>query len=161
RRRRCGNGTCDGTETCSSCPADCGTCPPPPACGDGVCDSTETCSSCDIDCGTCVVASCGDGSCSSGETCASCPSDCGTCPTTQTRLGLHVTQEELNIWKQRATSGPYRTAEDVSPNSPGDWERIQGYASAFLSSPSSETWSGQPAGSCWSWLSNPPALPGR
>ena len=27
--------------------------------------------------------------------------------TAQTRLGLHVTQEELNIWKQRAQSGPY------------------------------------------------------
>src|SRR4029434_5186321 len=25
-RRRCGNGRCDGTETCSSCPTDCGMC---------------------------------------------------------------------------------------------------------------------------------------
>ena len=24
-----------------------------------------------------------------------------------TRLGLHVTQEELDIWRQRAISGPY------------------------------------------------------
>ena len=29
------------------------------------------------------------------------------------RLGLHVTQEELNIWKQRASNGPYRVTGDV------------------------------------------------
>ena len=36
----------------------------------------------------------------------------------QTRLGLHVTQEELNIWKQRSQSGPYKSAGDVQTNSP-------------------------------------------
>jgi hypothetical protein len=77
----------------------------------------------------------------------------------QTRLGLHVTQEELNIWKQRASSGPYKSTGDVSPNSPGDWTRIQSNANTFLSNPSAQRWSGQPAGSCWSYLSNPPSLP--
>ena len=48
-----------------------------------------------------------------------------------TRLGLHVTQEELNIWKQRAVSGPYKTTGDVSPNSPGDWNRIAANASSL------------------------------
>ena len=67
----------------------------------------------------------------------------------QTRLGLHVTQEELNIWKQRAASGPYRTTGDVSSNSPGDWTRILSNANAFLSSPSSEIWAGQTSASCW------------
>jgi hypothetical protein len=79
----------------------------------------------------------------------------------QTRLGIHVTQEELNIWKQRAQSGPYRVAGDVQTNSPGDWTRIINNANSFLNNPSNERWSGQPAGSCWSYKSNPPALPNR
>jgi hypothetical protein len=66
----------------------------------------------------------------------------------QTRIGLHVTQEELAIWKQRAASGPYKTKGDVSTNSPGDWTRIQSNASAFLSNPSEERWSGQTQASC-------------
>ncbi|MBU0478728.1 hypothetical protein KKC91_09200 [bacterium] len=57
----CGDGTCNGTETCSSCPGDCGTCPSP-ICGNGVCDAGETCSSCPGDCG-----SCGDGGDDSGS----------------------------------------------------------------------------------------------
>ncbi len=36
----------------------------------------------------------------------------------QTRLGLHFTQEELNIWRQRAENGPYKTKGDVCTNSP-------------------------------------------
>jgi hypothetical protein len=72
----CGNGTCESSETCSTCPADCGVCA---TCGDGTCQSTETCSSCPADCGAC--ATCGDGTCQSTETCSSCPADCGACPT--------------------------------------------------------------------------------
>src|SRR5271154_603463 len=50
----CGDGLCADTETCSSCPTDCGECPPPtPVCGDGVCNGEETCSSCPCDCGQC------------------------------------------------------------------------------------------------------------
>jgi hypothetical protein len=80
----------------------------------------------------------------------------------QTRLGLHVTKEELDIWKQRASSGPYRSIGDVSTNSPGDWTRINNNANSFRSgSATAETWTGQPSGSCWSSSSNPPALPGR
>jgi hypothetical protein len=77
----CGDGTCDGTETCLSCPADCGSCPAVPVCGDGTCDGTETCLSCPADCGSCpAVPVCGDGTCDSTETCLSCPADCGSCP---------------------------------------------------------------------------------
>jgi Mg-chelatase subunit ChlD len=47
----CGDGSCNGEETCSSCQQDCGQCPP--QCGDGVCDSGESCHSCSADCGTC------------------------------------------------------------------------------------------------------------
>jgi beta propeller repeat protein len=73
----CGDGTCNGTESCSSCPADCGVCPP--ACGDGTCNGTETCSSCPQDCGACPPV-CGDGTCNGAETCSSCSADCGECP---------------------------------------------------------------------------------
>ena len=73
----CGNSICESSETCSTCPADCGTCPP--ACGDGVCNGTETCSSCPADCGICPPV-CGDLICNGTETCSTCPSDCGVCP---------------------------------------------------------------------------------
>lgn len=65
----CGDGSCNGGETCSSCVMDCGACPP--VCGDGSCNGSETCSSCEGDCGACGPV-CGDGSCSGGETCESC-----------------------------------------------------------------------------------------
>jgi hypothetical protein len=54
----------------------------PAVCGDGSCNGGETCETCPGDCGgPCVV--CGDGFCNGGETCATCPGDCGgPCPTT-------------------------------------------------------------------------------
>jgi len=76
---QCGDSLCQD-ETCSSCPADCGACPPPAVCGDGVCTASETCASCPGDCGACPPAPrCGDGSCQAGESCGSCPADCGSC----------------------------------------------------------------------------------
>jgi hypothetical protein len=75
----------------------------------------------------------------------------------QTRLGLHVTQEELNIWKQRAQSGPYKSPGDVSANSPGDWNRIVGNANAFISNPSVDRWAGQTTDQCVkAWDPEPP-----
>ncbi len=65
-----------------------------------------------------------------------------------TRLGLHFTQEELDIWKQRMQNGPYKTAGDVSTNSPGDWDRIAANASAFLAYPDVDRWSGQTSPTC-------------
>lgn len=47
----CGDLTCDGSETCSTCPGDCGVCVP--ICGDLVCDASESCSTCPGDCGVC------------------------------------------------------------------------------------------------------------
>lgn len=52
---------------------------PAPRCGDGSCDGGESCGSCPSDCGACAPR-CGDGSCGGSETCASCPGDCGACP---------------------------------------------------------------------------------
>jgi hypothetical protein len=51
----------------------------PASCGDGICGASEDCSSCAADCGTCP--SCGNGVCEWGEDCSSCAGDCGSCPT--------------------------------------------------------------------------------
>lgn len=59
-----------------------------------------------------------------------------------TRLGLHVTAEELDIWRDRAERGPYRVAGDAIANSPGDWERISEHASIFKSQPRAGRWRG-------------------
>jgi hypothetical protein len=66
----------------------------------------------------------------------------------QTRLGLHVTQEELNIWKQRAQSGPYKSTGDVRTNSPGDWDRIVSKKNTFNGNPTGQRWAGQTVNSC-------------
>lgn len=70
----CGDGMCNASEGCSSCPQDCGDCP---VCGDGLCDAGEACSSCPQDCGEC--SDCGNGLCDGPEDCSSCPGDCGAC----------------------------------------------------------------------------------
>jgi len=51
----CGDGSCNGAETCSTCPTDCGVCPAD--CGNGICDGTETSSSCPEDCVNPIVCS--------------------------------------------------------------------------------------------------------
>lgn len=74
----CGDGKCEGGETCSSCEKDCGKCSSS-GCGDGKCDTNETCTSCQKDCGPCP-AGCGDGKCDNTENCQNCEKDCGKCP---------------------------------------------------------------------------------
>lgn len=46
----CPDGSCNGGETCDTCPQDCGSC-----CGDGSCNYGETCSTCSQDCGDCCT----------------------------------------------------------------------------------------------------------
>ncbi len=88
----CGNGLCDGVETSTDCPVDCGV-----VCGDRVCDPGETFRTCSVDCepecgdGTCegledfasctfdCLDSCGNGACDALEDRVNCPSDCGFC----------------------------------------------------------------------------------
>jgi hypothetical protein len=45
-----------------------------PFCGDGVCNGGETCANC-ADCAACT-GTCGDFNCDSGETSTNCPNDC-------------------------------------------------------------------------------------
>ncbi len=40
---RCGDGSCNGTETCATCAADCTCAPPPPSCGNQVIEAGEDC----------------------------------------------------------------------------------------------------------------------
>jgi|GEM_PF-2540959 len=72
----CGNGECSATESCDTCPNDCGACA---SCGDGACNGSETCSFCPEDCGACGGPSCGNGTCGDDEDCISCAADCGEC----------------------------------------------------------------------------------
>jgi len=65
----------------------------------------------------------------------------GFSPTTsfgQTRVALHATQEEIDIWNQRRINGPYTD----------DWNRIKANADAFVASPSG-TWIGNQLNSPW------------
>jgi hypothetical protein len=60
------------------------------------------------------------------------------------------------VWRARATSGPYRSEGDVSPNSPGDWERIAGHAEAFRDDPSRNRWRGPSGDTCVGDDGDPP-----
>jgi hypothetical protein len=53
--QRCGDGVCNGNESCATCEEDCKKCPDGTTCGDGNCDKTkaERCSVCPEDCGAC------------------------------------------------------------------------------------------------------------
>jgi hypothetical protein len=51
-----------------------------PGCGNGTCDPSEDCDTCPEDCGTCPDSFCGDATCDPGEDCGNCPADCGACP---------------------------------------------------------------------------------
>ncbi|MEZ4268354.1 MAG: hypothetical protein R3F39_18475 [Myxococcota bacterium] len=71
----CGDGTCNGTETAATCPADCKA--GGPVCGDGKCETPETPATCPADCKA-GGPECGDGKCETPETTATCPADCKT-----------------------------------------------------------------------------------
>jgi hypothetical protein len=69
---------CDGTADNLQCGG-----PSVTICGDGTCNGAETCSTCLGDCGQCVQTPiypwCGDHICNNGEACSTCPGDCGVC----------------------------------------------------------------------------------
>ena len=47
-----------------------------------------------------------------------------------------VSALDLQVWKSRASFGPYKTFGDVSQNSPGDWDRILARTATFTANPS-------------------------
>ncbi len=61
-----------------------------------------------------------------------------------TRLGIHVTQEELGIWKKRAIDGPYKN----------EWDTIVGRADEFVADPEPR-WRGQTTDTCYDSEVNP------
>jgi hypothetical protein len=65
-----------------------------------------------------------------------------------TRLGLHVTAEELAIWRTRSVSGPYRIAGDAQTNSPGNWTDIVAGKNTFNSNPAAGHWVGKTTAGC-------------
>jgi secreted trypsin-like serine protease len=75
----CGDGECNGDETCSTCEADCGVCPPDPYCGDGECNGDETCSTCEADCGPCATCGGNKDACTTGDDCCSGNCRSGVC----------------------------------------------------------------------------------
>ena len=92
----CGDGTCNGGETCSTCEIDCGVCSGG-YCGDGTCNGGETCSTCELDCGDCSGEYCGDGICNGDETCSTCELDCGDCSTPESCNGTWVPPEDDGV----------------------------------------------------------------
>lgn len=46
--------------------------------------------------------------------------------------GVFFTAAELSLWRQRVATGPFLTAGDYRPGSPGDWSTSQRHARAFL-----------------------------
>jgi hypothetical protein len=78
---------CD--DVCTQCSGDYPTECSSQSCGDGMCDASESCTSCPSDCGPCN-SGCGDGTCDAlnNEVCYTCPSDCGPCNNTSTCNGL-------------------------------------------------------------------------
>lgn len=78
----CGDNDCDyQSEDAESCPNDCQS----SYCGDLICSGTESCTSCPVDCGFCgeetIPPACGNKQCEldGDESCATCPQDCGAC----------------------------------------------------------------------------------
>eukprot|EP00026_Physarum_polycephalum_P001990 Phypoly_transcript_01994.p1 GENE.Phypoly_transcript_01994~~Phypoly_transcript_01994.p1 ORF type:complete len:520 (+),score=43.01 Phypoly_transcript_01994:1406-2965(+) len=116
----CGDGVCDyHSESCITCPLDCGACNPPTTtttggpldgyCGDGNCEASrgENCQTCSTDCRCPPVTTtsppvsvCGNGICEPLEDCVNCV-DCQPCPgnttTTAIRTGVKSTSDAHKV----------------------------------------------------------------
>ncbi len=107
---------CSLAGSCTKCDTSSKTCVAPPTCPNGSCSGGETCSSCPADCGTCPTTTCPNGVCSGGETCSSCPADCGACvgPTATPT----ATRTPTPTGAPTATRTPTPTATGVPTSTP-------------------------------------------
>ncbi len=87
----CGDSFCNGGETCSSCPSDCGSCTPIKKSDGSFCSSASECSGGCCVYGKCRSSSsyCGDNYCDGDETCLNCSSDCGACASVKKPIDSH------------------------------------------------------------------------
>jgi hypothetical protein len=108
----CGDGVCNGGETCTSCVTDCGVCPP--GCGDGVCSGGETCETCSADCGVCLCDDSDPYSCDGDTICLD-----GSCEPAWGAYGIFVLDFTVATQNQEGTAwdtmggapDPYVTVE--------------------------------------------------
>ncbi len=119
----CGNGSCAGGETCSSCASDCGSCTPTGQyCGDGACNNGESCGTCAKDCGVCpptCTPSCAT-SCGQSDGCT------GTCSNAD--AGAPATPTGLNPANGNAiVSGNGQVTLSWNPVAKADLYEIQVY----------------------------------
>ena len=119
---RCGDNTCESSETPTSCPEDCHA--PGPVCGNNMCETGETASSCPADCKVC-----GNNVCEAGEE-TSCPNDCPASLVVQNNSSYTV----YNLYAQPCGGG---------------WTGDQTGAS-YINPGASFTLTGIPPG-CWSF----------
>jgi hypothetical protein len=89
----CGDGRCYGTESCGSCPTDCGSCGP--TCGNSVCEAGESCSTCAGDCGACKPAD----TCQDYKFCSKADLS-PTGGTTITGWGCNISEARTAAWKK-------------------------------------------------------------
>lgn len=54
------------------------------------------------------------------------------------RIGLHVTQAELEVWRARAQNGPFKDGGDAGYRTPNDWNEIASNTSDFMGNPSAD-----------------------
>jgi hypothetical protein len=124
----CGDGTCNGSETCESCRSDCmAMCPPPPDvvtpfCGDGTCNGSETCRTCERDCGSCTTDPCAPlsacGACVGNTACGWCTSLNRCVPGTAT--GPSPAVSGCGTWVRSATGcGGMTTGSVLMPCAAG------------------------------------------
>jgi hypothetical protein len=62
--------------------------------------------------------------------------------TCQQLTALGWTDCEKTEWNLRRIAGPYKDTSDVSPNSPGDWTRIESQKNRFMATPAAHRWDG-------------------
>ncbi|MCJ7816784.1 MAG: hypothetical protein MUP55_02900, partial [Candidatus Aenigmarchaeota archaeon] len=146
----CGDLSCNGAETCSTCPEDCGACQ---TCGNNLREGSEVCDGSDLagqtcisrgftggtlaclsscsgfDTSGCTNPTCGNTICDPGETCSNCPGDCGQCQV----QGVYIFQDSLPSGAgisqgdpmQVSTESPYQGTNSLKITGQGAWSNCR------------------------------------